>query len=149
MKASELRIGNYLQYTNDSRVKEDRRNKYFKVIPDDIVFLSENKSIDYVHPIQLTKEILLSCGFDTNYKKGYIGIDVNHTNFTLTYPCVLGEWQKSFVYQYDTFNLPRFRELRYLHELQNLFFALTGKELDCSFLESNKNQNNEESNFNQ
>lgn len=149
MKAIELRIGNWVKF------KDGQGGVRVCNIDERSIWTKGSLNTYRTFPfekycgISLTEEILLSCGFDTNYKKGYIGIDVNHTNFTLTYPCVLGEWQKSFAYEYETFNLPRFRELRYLHELQNLFFALTGQELDCSFLESNKNQNNEESNFNQ
>lgn len=148
MEAIELRIGNWVKL-------KDGQGGVIVCNIDELSIWTKSKlntyrtfSLEKYCGIPLTKEILLECGFDADYKNGYIGINVNFTNFTLTYPCVLGEWQKSFAYEYGTFNLPRFRELRYLHELQNLFFALTNQELDCSFLESNKNQNNEESNSN-
>ena len=63
IKANELRIGNCLRYTTDHYIKEERRGKIFRVIPDDIVFLSDTGNVPYVEPIHLTPEILEKCGF--------------------------------------------------------------------------------------
>ena len=92
-------------------------------------YICSPKSLD---PIPLTEEILLKCGFKKdNYKKGHIGIDYKSGemtfDFVLEEPGFMGEWDK-----YYTFELPnhRFVNMKYLHSLQNLFFVITGKELE-------------------
>jgi hypothetical protein len=82
-------------------------------------------------PIPLTEEWLLKFGFSTtDYKKGYIGIDHKAggiiTDFVLTYPLVIGEFQKHFIWEHSKF---KYNDLKYVHQLQNLFFVLTGFEL--------------------
>ena len=83
-----------------------------------------------VEAIPLTEEWLLNLGFNTDYKKGYIGIDVGNTDFVLTYPKTIGDFQECFVFQFNSGGWARIREVKYVHELQNLFFAITGQELE-------------------
>ena len=69
-----------------------------------------------VKPIKLTEEILLKCGFSKRS-----GIYVKHGfPFSL---CKDGEF-------YESDELPTFIFLQHLHQLQNLYFALTGEELN-------------------
>jgi hypothetical protein len=77
-------------------------------------------------PIELTEKWLLNLGFNKEYKDGYIGIDVGNTDFVLTYPKVMGEWQKGYAFEFTAGGLSKFREVRYVHELQNLFRSITG-----------------------
>ena len=63
MKATELRIGNLLRYTDYTKVKEQLRGTPFELTADDILFLSEN-SVHYVDPIQLTEEWLIKAGLE-------------------------------------------------------------------------------------
>jgi len=51
------------------------------------------------------------------------------TDFILATPFNMGEWQDYYAFVYDSY---RFIELKYLHELQNLYFALNGKELEIN-----------------
>ena len=85
-----------------------------------------------IFPIPLTEEWLIKFGFNSQYKKGWIGIDVKHSNgtttdFVLSYPQRMGMWQTFFAFEYDGF---RFVEIKYVHQLQNIYFALTNKELE-------------------
>lgn len=135
MKIQELRIGNLVKCktSNDSAI--------YSVFQIDGLGLkvrlshprhTEFTPIDRIKPIPLTEEVLLKCGFsDKDYKQGYIGIDYKSGamtfDFVLNKPGVMGNWNKCY-----TFSLPdyRFVNIDYLHQLQNLFFDLTGEELE-------------------
>ena len=88
--------------------------------------------IDTLQPIPLTEEWLLKAGFTSDdYKKGYIGIDVHNengmsTDFVLSYPGRMGEWQKYFVWEFNNY---MFNKIEFVHELQNFYTAMTGYEL--------------------
>ncbi|MDV3834210.1 hypothetical protein CMU13_12850 [Elizabethkingia anophelis] len=109
MEAKELRIGNYLH---------DRNGNLCKVIElrqDGIYAPAINKAITGLpnKPIELTEEWLLNFGFtmdDSVWKRRYI---------------------KLFPIRdlYFRANMPIVKDIRYVHEVQNLFFALTGEEL--------------------
>lgn len=139
MKANELRLGNYLQldgenyhvneiYNNLQCVELKRKNLENPKLND---YEECDLDCNDLLPIPLTEEWLLNLGFNSEYKKGWIGIDVKHengttTDFVLSYPQRMGMWQTFFAFEYDSF---RFVELKYVHQLQNLYFALTGSEL--------------------
>lgn len=84
-----------------------------------------------VEPLPLTKEWLDNFGFDdSEYKKGYTGVDYKTNlimDFVLTKPNFMGEWQNYYTYDLGQH---RFVALHYVHELQNLFFAVTTTELE-------------------
>jgi hypothetical protein len=117
MKVEELRIGNYLKYTDDEIIKPERRGKIFKVIAEDILALSGNP-IDYIHPIPLTPEILEKAGFEL-FPWGWVKKASNDFGIRLNV--------QSFSYDVSG-NYPV--KLDYLHQLQNLYYALTGEELN-------------------
>jgi hypothetical protein len=133
MKATELRIGN-LVYGNMNEICIV--TELGNVLNPNLVSYREVSNIkawgqNRQKPIPLTEEWLLKFGFSTtDYKKGYIGI--NHkaggiiTDFVLTYPLVNGVFQKYFIWEHSKF---KYQELKYVHQLQNLYFALTGEEL--------------------
>jgi hypothetical protein len=75
--------------------------------------------LKYINPIQITEEWLLQLGFYKNIdtglfeKSGYqIDLTVLKCHFYLP---DFGDWYK---------------EIEFIHELQNLYFALTGEELE-------------------
>jgi hypothetical protein len=125
MKANELRIGNLVEYNGNVIDCVD-------VMCDGINTKDiEGINIVFIHPIPLNEEWLLNFGFSTtDYKKGYIGIDHKAggiiTDFVLTYPLVNGVFQKHFIWEHSKF---KYQELKHVHQLQNLYFALTGEEL--------------------
>jgi hypothetical protein len=77
--------------------------------------------IQSFQPIHLTEEWLLKFGFDkkvgsqtTYFKKSYFPFFL-HTK--------AGKWSLSYNNEYDD------GEIKHVHQLQNLYFALTGEEL--------------------
>jgi hypothetical protein len=103
MKAQELRIGNYLK--KDVVVKIDARR----------IFDIWEETKEY-QPILLTEEWLLRFGFVSNpyqdrYENKSIHVQCNKTRG------VTELWIE---------NMPH---IKYVHQIQNLYFALTGEEL--------------------
>lgn len=80
--------------------------------------------------IPLNKEWLNNFGFnDEEYKQGYIGVEFKTNmilDFVLSKPKFMGKWQDFYAYELGQH---RFVPLKYVHQLQNLFFAITGTEL--------------------
>ena len=116
MKANELRIGNYIQDQGGKILRIDwfEQNKacmqmfvnYIEVHP-----LTEH--FDSMQPIPLTEEWLMKFGFEAlfsgaGYVKNHVEIGYNHNGFYII-----------------TSGL----KIKYVHQLQNLYFALTGEEL--------------------
>jgi hypothetical protein len=116
IKANELRIGNL---TMQGVVSEIDKGS-FRVINENNESL---KSTWFeIEPIPLTEEWLLKLGFEKTMTWTYT-IDLLGSLKLVYY---LGEkgWSLGFK------NYSDFSNLKYLHELQNLYFALTGKELE-------------------
>ena len=117
IQANELRIGNWVNFHND--------NTYFEVTEitkEGLGVRNETMDtwieIDEFSPVPLTPEILEKCGFkDSEWEHKtkseclFVGNDIIHImdardkNYSFTAPC------------------------KYLHQLQNLYFSLTGTEL--------------------
>jgi len=123
IKINELRIGNYISREDigDMSIRfetvlEFHQNKVVTSGPIKVV-------LDYgdLKPIQLTEEILLKCG----YIKDEFDNWENETRLGLYKPDefdgYLSIWGESTV-----------GECNYLHQLQNLYFALTGEELEVN-----------------
>jgi hypothetical protein len=117
MKANELRIGNLVSY--DGRVFEiDTIAKEFPTL----------NTIEYgigvvdwgnIEPIPLTEEWLLKFGFESFHKRDFKKKGLFITTYFAT-PQTLVD---------DDFGNKRVLELKYVHQLQNLYFALTNEEL--------------------
>ena len=129
MKVNELRIGNLIEYRIQDDL-DDRKDwwEVSKIDATDLCILESNIDYDF-RPIPLTEEWLLKFGFNKEYQKGYIGIDVCNSDFVLTEPLKMGEWQTNYTFQFETGSVPKFKEIKYVHQLQNIYFALTGEEL--------------------
>jgi hypothetical protein len=106
MKANELRIGNYLQnFAGDIA---------------QVIHLTKDKTI-LESAIPLTEEWLLKFEFvkvSTNYERDWLLLWGNIKTGTIDF--VLNE-----PHSYKRHITP----LKYVHQLQNLYFALTGEEL--------------------
>jgi hypothetical protein len=121
MKSSELRIENLVYWDIPQKVNVAHRvmgivNGRLQTIPISL----GNKIEDYL-PIPLTEEWLLKFGFtkvSTNYECGFLllwgNLKTGTVDFVLTEPHS---------------NKRHITALRYVHQLQNLYFALTGEEL--------------------
>jgi hypothetical protein len=127
MKASELRIGNYYFVIGTidgfGSVTVQYATSY------DIRVLEEHP--DWGNPIPLTEEWLLKFGFkegNLTYSEAY-SLSVRDTDFYLR-PCYRG----GYYWGFNLENKPDCEivdclNIEYVHQLQNLYFALTGNEL--------------------
>ena len=112
MKVTELRIGNW--------INEETGTIPYKVTSDDIFWLSLPQNENKMQPIPLTPEILEKAGFKLDpefdgFESGKFDIWFYHIE------------NKGFTYS----NMVDGGKLiEYAHELQNLYFALTGEELN-------------------
>lgn len=107
IQVNELRIGSWVlnHYGNPEQIE---------VIEPKIV---NGRELYSFHPIALTTSVLERCGFVSNpyqdrYELGKIHVELNRT---------LG---------YDELWIDGMPHIKYLHQLQNLFFALTGAEIN-------------------
>ena len=128
MQANELRIGNkLLVYDNIDTIGEV---SYNSIICGYTGYSNLDKG--YVEPIPLTEEILLKCkgvkssytsnpeliGASKKYNLGSIIIFQQNEDESVFYTCINEDRDNLIV---DT-----------LHQLQNLYFALTGQELEIN-----------------
>jgi hypothetical protein len=113
MEAKELRIGNYVQPFIDGC-------ETTLVIPNDF------KNTTYLRPIPLTEDWLLRFGFEE--KDSRKNRFINRADFELEFQgdkvayCVWGGEDAPHLTQF-------FGHCKYVHQLQNLYFALTNEEL--------------------
>ena len=136
IKANELRIGNLVEYKITDEF--DERKEWWEVSEidaDDIHWLSKvDTNDDDFRAIPLTEEILLKCGFEfvRNNDEPFYQLIKNGIVFNSDY---LSE-DDSINCVISTINsLVKFK---YLHQLQNIFFALTNEELSTNLLTKNK-----------
>jgi len=122
IKANELRINNYYKINKSVSIDEN----VFKL---DLTDIRANKNIcDLINPIPLTEEWLFKLGFEVEeMRNGY--------QYTLNGFCIWNSFDSecySFMIGNDRNDINIFDiELKYLHKLQNLYFALTNIELVC------------------
>lgn len=120
MKATELRIGNYYQYAGNNgiiyaQVQEIKHNQ-FGLLGD-----FDGVNFEICKPIQLTEDWLFKFGFEKIY---------NDFNWYIK-----GNYCFSFLKELDLivfkikFQTVDICTIKYVHEAQNLYFALTGEEL--------------------
>lgn len=109
MKAQELRIGNF--YDHNGFVNEATPNTIEEV------WIAERS---WVKPIPLTEEWLLKFGFLKDLEND---IFLNINAYAFLY------WQNNRVELLDNDNNFMISHCDYVHQLQNLYFALTGEEL--------------------
>jgi hypothetical protein len=121
MEATELRIGNLVNYLIIDEM--DERKKWFEVSEidyDDLRIIQNKHEVnqDY-QPIELTEEWLLKFGFILNSNRYYLGdIVYEFINYTISLTA------DDPYCSHEVKN-----KIKYVHELQNLYFALTNQEL--------------------
>ena len=128
MEANELRIGNYLLYRDENICQVSNIGNYFETSFNGLSYGSDN--INDYKPIPLTEELLLKCGFyKAQYLEHIFQININGLYFAFD-EAFEGEKDENIVGDFDecvTIRIPK-----YLHQLQNIYFALTGKELEIN-----------------
>ena len=125
MKSIELRIGNLINYPNWNK---DGTAALFRIrdiytdndkigLTNGVIQLPSTK-LDYINPIPLTEEWLLKFGFHYTNDEWIVLFWVNgRVIFTIEYTGKIFIEEKTRVH------------LKYVHQLQNLYFALTEDEL--------------------
>lgn len=125
MEANELRIGNYVMASyGDDNFKVEKVtavlnygiNQYY----DGAEFM-----LDYIKPIPLTEELLVKMGGMTTNDSTWLDFIISsHTPF-VSY----NHADKCFYFHTAALEDKFSFKVLYLHQLQNLYFALTGEEL--------------------
>ena len=123
MKSTDLRIGNWVLSKNVPVEIEEIKSETVR-------YCYGEFPIDYIEPIPITEEWLLHLGFEE--REGLFRLSkywVEFRNFDsvgerILFGCF--QRQKIYILQETTY-------IEYVHQLQNLYFALTGKELENKF----------------
>lgn len=115
MEASELRIGNLVDYAGDTVEVEGMKYRDEKGYQR-VYLKTGGAKKDFLSPILITEEWLIKFGLEKD--EG----DVFHT-----------KWFKCFINPNGILCLVGYennhQNIKYVHQLQNLYFALTGEEL--------------------
>ena len=125
MKVEELRIGNWINLITDGHEQEPDTFQWALYDYD----LYKDRMED-CKPIPLTEEWLLKFGFESKqnglykpFKGGCIRLNVGIASLFIG-----SDYSLNTAMDYDYVELPN--EIEYVHQLQNLYFALTGEELE-------------------
>lgn len=123
---NELRIGNYIKFHGNS-------TDYHKMTLLDFAEIHDDSSeMQYYNPIPITEEILLKFGFEerkhengNSYK-----LLIHYHNGYKDYidMCNKGSWI-SFITTNGSDGWVFPKEIKYVHQLQNIYYSLTYKEL--------------------
>lgn len=122
MESRELRIGNYVEDNNGFVFNvvsiHDDGTVYcdFKENEGDVWEFDKNNTCK---GIELTEEIILKCGFD---KQGFYFLNRNSALMQME----ISLSRKCFISSLLTI------EIKHIHQLQNLYYALTGEELQIN-----------------
>ena len=135
INAKELRIGNYINFPHGIDVVESI--PFSDDDPDEVPHYSthyiDGHHPDALSPVELTPEILEKAGYKDGQLKlnavDYLTFDGSNVFFT-TYDTPPEWWNDRTERAYNTMQISS--NLKYLHQLQNLTYAITGEELTIS-----------------
>lgn len=121
IQVNELRIGNYINHNDGSQTDDIRRvSGIHKDGVESVIkgckFATAIRHQSLVYAIPLTEEILLKCGFQK-----YAPSIFNEDRYVLGFVSLIVTNSKDILFNGI--------HIKHLHQLQNLYFALTGKEL--------------------
>ena len=134
MKATELRLGNWVEQPNDGVTR-------VTAVLNDLQIKTETGYVDkYCRPIPLTEEWLLKFGFEKvvydSEKHGYeteYYLEKKDVFFVYCDDFSLGIYGSVRDYEGNSLAIiPPHENINHVHQLQNLYFALTGKELELT-----------------
>lgn len=126
MNATELRIGNFIMLNNSLREEHLEWQKVNEVRIDSCQLIDNNKETygqlyKYIDPIPLTEEWLV--------KFGYLENCIHLSDMK-----IIQEEEGYYLSDYDDLGVG-VSYIKYVHTLQNLYFALTGEELKIKTIE--------------
>jgi hypothetical protein len=124
IKANDFRIGNYVYYKHPTTDLLIHKIEWL-----DFKEINEFPDIynEYHKPIQLTEEILIKCGFKNKMNLMYINIFDGMLCISIkdfSYGLYSTEQRFNIGLSYSNSS-----KIEYLHQLQNLYFALTNEEI--------------------
>jgi hypothetical protein len=127
MKTNELRLGNLVIYRNQIVKTTGLHYDMFECgCPDDNNWMCTGR-LSGVHPIELTEELLVKIGFEGEmYEFCLLADDANITvnlienRIDISY---FGNCEAELLIKYN---------VKYLHELQNVYYCLTNEELEVN-----------------
>lgn len=121
--ANELRINNWVKYHDGTNIR---------VTPEIISAQIHANKIkghgSWIYSIRLTPEILEKCGFTTTTQNNDGSFNMWGRLIDASIDIEEGE-----VYKYRIYEKLRTKNILSVHQLQNLYFALTGEELQINF----------------
>lgn len=132
MEAKELRIGNYYEASEFNRPNKTVVPQV-KQISIDLIYSDEGyegligRKPEDIKPILLTEEWLIKFGFEIK-QTGSNNEHWQYVECKLNPQFIIGNrkgyWSFTPIWNKD------YEPIKYVHQLQNLYFALTGKELE-------------------
>lgn len=134
LTANELRIGNYVKYFDKyckvEQIKHENSKYYIWAKPQQGTIYNV---IDAFEPILLTPEILEKAGFfKQDYETWGIKIDLNAKIDFYTGWFMIWEQQGQYSTSMGDYRNDTNANFKYLHQLQNLYFAITNTELEIN-----------------
>jgi hypothetical protein len=143
LKVSDLRIGNYVNNFNKVYSIRNEFVECFGLSFSGLIILNEND----LKPIPLTEDMLLKCGF---YKDEFKKESKNHSAFysinhiDYKYSFAYADFRKDWGFYHSYTDACNDEDnnkfdfiscgIKYLHQLQNLYFALTNEELTINHI---------------
>jgi hypothetical protein len=134
MKVQDFRVGNYVKSVLDDSIYEIDLWS-LRVIQDGNYQNSYHPDVKVFEPIPLTRELLLKVGFD---QCGYEFLFWEHDKIK-GFQLAGINWVDEDIPEYQFLNYEvgtKIFSIHYLHQLQNLYFVLTGEELTFEHKES-------------
>ena len=130
MKANELRIGNWIKY-EDKLVQVVQLSSLMILCQRDENQFLVNCAPKVFQPIELTEEVLVKIGFGKRndcytLSNEYIFFVYYKDSFKQE---LLASVKRKGKYYYNTNELKNY-DIKYLHQLQNAYYCLTGQELN-------------------
>lgn len=130
----ELRIGNYILYKGNNaeitgiQLKHIEARSFYREAKPPTYLENSSLRIEDCNPIPITSELLLECGFVYNAVDDCfdrLNLRVRILGYSI---CAFIGFEVGFGKEWHDANI----EIKSLHQLQNLYFSLIGKELEIN-----------------
>lgn len=125
INANELRMGNWIDVIGGTAQQVTHIRKQF--VKDGDLYLINSRLPEHCLPITLTPEVLEACGFEKHRlaRQDYYELKINEKEKFAFEAGGCVEYGIMGVSQYEWSEV----KIAYLHELQNAYHSLTGKEI--------------------
>ena len=125
MKAQDLRIGNYVTMVND--IPEPITEHLVKIQANDILLCESNK--DIFDPIPLDEEWMVKLGFEKYDQMGNNTFWATRDQRFHIKDIDIGIFNGDVKFKFGEIGWDDSINLKYVHQFQNIIYALTGEEL--------------------